>query len=118
VWPFNFLFGTRNARGRNGETGEHEAAPKPVAHVRIDRHDYPVVRLDRATLTVTGFTGDLIEKQHFQFSFCFELDGEPVEVPTRGTVLKLDGGRLEARYFAPQPYYQRLMRRALAQRAA
>jgi hypothetical protein len=39
-------------------------------------------------------------------------------VPTRGTVVEVKGQQVVAKYLAPQPYYQKLMRRALAERAA
>jgi hypothetical protein len=77
-----------------------------------------VARLDRATVTIDGVQGDMVPNQRFQFAFCLEVDGEEVEVPTRGTVLRVAGGQVVAKYLAPQPYYQKIMRRALAQRAA
>jgi hypothetical protein len=114
VWPFNLLF---KPRAPGGGGGRASAAP-PVAKARIDRKVYPVARLDRATLVIDGFTGDMVPNQRFQFAFCFEVDGEEVEVPTRGTVVRVAQGRVVAKYLAPQPYYQKIMRRALAQTAA
>ena len=77
-----------------------------------------VRRLDRATVTIDGFQGDMVVNQRFQFAFCLEVDGEEIEVPTRGTVLRVAGGQVVARYLAPQPYYQKIMHRALSRRAA
>jgi hypothetical protein len=115
VWPFNLL---KRTAGRRAAGAAGPASAAPVARARIDRKVYPVTRLDRATVVIDGVTGDLVPNQRFQFAFCFDLDGEEVEVPTRGTVLRVTGGQLVAKYLAPQPYYQKLMRRALAQRAA
>ena len=111
------------AAGRStggGETGRAPAggAAQPVARARIDRKIYPVARLDKATVTIEGVQSDMVPNQRFQFAFCLEVDGEEVEVPTRGTVLRVTGGQLVAKYLAPQPYYQKIMRRALSQRAA
>lgn len=114
MWPFN-LFRSK-AAGRGAADGARAAAP--IARARIDRKVYPVARLDRATVTIDGVQADMVVNQRFQFAFCLEVDGEEVEVPTRGTVLRVNGGQLVAKYLAPQPYYQKIMRRALAQRAA
>ena len=114
MWPFS-LFKSK-AAGNARAAADGPAGP--VAHARIDRRVYPVTQLDRATVTIDGFQGDMIRNQRFQFAFQFELDGEEVEVPTRGTVLRTANGRLVAKYLAPQPYYQKIMRRALGQRAA
>jgi hypothetical protein len=121
VWPFS-LFKSKAAggsagRGRAGRAASGDAAA-PIARARIDRKIYPVARLDKATVTIDGVQGDMVPNQRFQFAFCLEVDGEEVEVPTRGTVLRVAGGQLVAKYLAPQPYYQKIMRRALAQRAA
>lgn len=89
----------------------------PPARVRIDSRSYTVSRLWRDAFQIDGYTGDLIARQRFDFSFLFELAGEPVEVPTHGVVIRVDGGRLVARFLAPQPYYQKVMRRALAEAA-
>lgn len=104
---------------RKTETkGKADVAAEPVARVRIDSRTYPVSQLDHTSLKVDGYSGDLIAHQRFHFTFQFDLDGEAVEVPTRGAVLSTEGGTLLARYFAPQPYYQKLMRRALAAKVA
>ena len=116
MWPFN-LFGNRRDGQASGQNAD-ESPSEPIGHVRIDRHHYPVMHLDKTSMTVSGFTGDLVVNQRFHFTFCFELDGDLIEVPTHGVVLDISGDQLEARYYAPQPYYQRLMRRALAGRAA
>ncbi len=117
MWPFN-LFRPK-AGGRRAADGANRAeAAAPVARARIDRKVYPVTRLDRATVTIGGVQSDLVVNQRFQFAFCFNVDGEEVEVPTRGTVLRIAGGQLVAKYLAPQPYYQKIMRKALGQRAA
>lgn len=106
-------------RKRKSEETAAETAPaEPVAHVRIDSHQYPVTELDNTTLTIAGYSGDLIARQRFQFSFRFKLGDEPVEVPTSGIVLSTDGGKLVARYYRPQPYYQKLMRKGLGAKAA
>jgi hypothetical protein len=121
VWPFSLFkskaTGGSPGRGRAGH-GSDGGAPAPVARARIDRKVYPVARLDKATVTIDGVQADMVVNQRFQFAFCLEVDGEEVEVPTRGTVLRVTGGQVVAKYLAPQPYYQKIMRRALAQRAA
>ena len=118
MWPFS-LFKSKAAGGPAGRGGAGRASPAaPIARARIDRKVYPVARLDKATVIIDGFQGDMVPNQRFQFAFCLEVDGEEVEVPTRGTVLRVTGGQVVARYLAPQPYYQKLMRRALGQRAA
>lgn len=85
----------------------------PRAGIRIDSRDYTLAALDSKQLTVDGFGGDLVAGQRFHFAFLLPLKDGTVEVPTQGTVLSLDGSRLVARYYAPQPYYQRLMRQAV-----
>lgn len=115
MWPLS-LFKSKSA-GQPDAAGS-QAAAGPVAQARIDRKVYPVTKLDRATVTIDGVTDDLVPNQRFHFAFRFNLDGEDVEVPTSGTVLNFDGGQLVAKYLAPQPYYQKIMRRALAQQAA
>ena len=121
MWPFSLFkskaTGGSAGRGRAGH-GSAGGAPAPVARARIDRKVYPVARLDRATVTIDGVQADMVVNQRFQFAFCLEVDGEEVEVPTRGTVLRVAGDQVVAKYLAPQPYYQKIMRRALAQRAA
>ena len=121
MWPFSLFrskaAGASAGRGRAGRAASSGAAA-PIARARIDRKVYPVARLDKATVTIDGFQGDMVPNQRFQFAFCLEVDGEEVEVPTRGTVLRVAGGQVVAKYLAPQPYYQKIMRRALAQRAA
>ena len=121
MWPFS-LFKPK-AAGKSAGRGGAGRAPAdgpagPIARARIDRKVYPVARLDKATVTIDGFQGDMVPNQRFQFAFCLEVDGEEIEVPTRGTVLRVAGGQVVARYLAPQPYYQKIMRRALSQRAA
>ena len=122
MWPFS-LFKTkpaarRGAAGRSAAGHGAAGAPKPVARARIDRQVYPVARLDRATVTIDGVTSDMVPNQRFQFAFCFEIDGEEVEVPTRGTVMRVQGHQVIAKYLAPQPYYQKIMHRALSRQAA
>ncbi|MBK1696848.1 hypothetical protein [Rhodovibrio salinarum] len=118
MWPFNLFKPKSASRPRNAGGRADAAAPGTVARARIDSRVYPVVQLDHTTVTIDGFTGDMVPRQRFHFAFCLEVDGEEVEVPTSGTVLQVAGGRVVAKYLAPQPYYQRIMRRALAQRAA
>ena len=117
MWPFSRLKSKSGSQAVGAGT-EGAGAAGPVARARIDRHVYPVVDLDQKTLTIDGVTGDMVPNQRFEFAFCLEVDGEEVEVPTRGTVLEVKGGQVVAKYLAPQPYYQKIMRRALSQRAA
>ena len=105
------LFKRGEAGGSDEAHGEQEQ--RAPARVRIDSREYALAALDRAILVVEGFEGDFVARQRFQFCFVLPLEDEDVEVPTSGRVLRLSEGRLVARYYAPQPYYQRLMRQAI-----
>lgn len=107
----NLLAGFGNGGSRTAATGQQAAASQ--ARVRIDSRDYTLAALDRRSLVIDGYNGDLIPRQRFHFSFLLPIDGETIEVPTRGVVLAIENGRLRARYLAPQPYHQRLMRKAI-----
>lgn len=99
--------------GASEEAVHGEQREREPARVRIDSREYPLAALNRAVLVVDGFEGDFVAGQRFHFCFVLPLEGESVEVPTAGRVLHLAEGRLVARYYAPQPYYQRLMRQAI-----
>lgn len=92
------------------------AEPLPI-RVRIDGVEYPLSKLEQSVFIVHGYYGSLIAPQRFNFHFVFEVDGETVEVPSHGTLRKLEDARMRASFFAPQPYYQRLMRKALRRAA-
>jgi hypothetical protein len=94
------------------------ADSRPATRVRIDSRTYTVAQLWRDAFEIEGYSGDLIVRQRFEFRFLFDVDGKTVEVPTRGVVIRSEGGRLVARFLAPQPYYQKVMRRALAEAVA
>lgn len=103
------LFG-KDKSPPGGEDARELRAP---ARVRIDSGEYPLTSLTRKLLVIDGFDRDFVARQYFYFSFLLPLEEETAEVPTRGKVLNVAEGRLVARYFAPQPYYQRLMRQAI-----
>jgi hypothetical protein len=107
----SLLAGFKSGGSRAPATGQPAAAAQ--ARVRIDSRTYPLAALDRQKLVVDGYNGDLIPRQRFHFAFLLPIDGDTVEVPTRGVVLAIQDGRLHARYLAPQPYHQRLMRKAI-----
>ncbi|MBK1667451.1 hypothetical protein CKO28_05325 [Rhodovibrio sodomensis] len=114
MWPFS----PSKSKAADSGSGGSAGASGPLVRARIDRKVHPVTQFDRATVTIDGVTEDMVPRQRFQFAFCLEVDGEEVEVPTRGTVVEVKGKQVVATYLAPQPYYQKLMRRALSQRAA
>lgn len=108
----NLLAMRKNRDSKDAPAGGQPAA-QPEASVRIDSGVYALSALDRRKLVIDDYRGDLIARQRFHFSFLLPIDGETVEVPTSGVVLAIKDGRLYARYLAPQPYYQRLMRKAI-----
>lgn len=105
----------RKETGAVASDGVKQSAPAETLpiRVRIDGVEYALSKLEQSTFVVHGYFGSLIAPQRFNFHFVFEIGGETIEVPTHGTLRKLEDGRLRASFFAPQPYYQRLMRKAM-----
>lgn len=101
-------------RKQREASSQEPAQPQaPRAGVRIDSRDYTLAALDTRQLMVDGFDGDLVAGQRFNFAFLLPLEDGTFEAPTQGVVLSTSGRRLVARYYALQPYHQRLMRRAI-----
>ena len=82
-----------------------------MSKIRIDSNYYPIQALDQKSVTASGVDRDFIKGQRIHFSFVIEIEGEKVEVPTHGIVLRMKNNQLTSSFLAPQPYYQRYLRR-------
>lgn len=107
--------GSRNGKGRNGSGGSGKSGGKAtISRVRIDSAYYSIAALDSKTVTISGIDREFIKGQRIHFSFVLDINGEAVEIPTRGTVHRVNGGQMMTSYMAPQPYYQRYLKQAAA----
>jgi hypothetical protein len=107
--------GSRNGKGRNASGGAGKSGGKAtISRVRIDSAYYSIAALDTKTVTVSGIDRDFIKGQRIHFSFVLDVNGETIEIPTRGTVHRVNGSHMTTSYMAPQPYYQRYLKQAAA----
>jgi len=107
--------GSRNGKGRNGSGGSGKSGGKAsISRVRIDSAYYNIAALDTKTVTVGGLDREFIKGQRIHFAFVLDVDGDTVEIPTRGTVHRVNGSQMTTSYMAPQPYYQRYLKQAAA----
>ncbi|SDF48392.1 hypothetical protein SAMN05216241_101235 [Limimonas halophila] len=110
------LFSRKKKRSEAG-AGEQAAAepPKkkqlPTGRVRIDSREHPLIALDRKHVLVDALNRDFVDGQRIHFAFVLPTDDGDIDAPTQGTIIKVADGRIIARYLAPQPYYQNIMRR-------
>jgi len=97
--------------------GEQAAAEPPQpqrpspGRVRIDSREHPLVALDRKHVLVDALNRDFVDGQRLHFAFILPAEGGDVDAPTQGTIVKVADGLVIARYLAPQPYYQTIMRK-------
>jgi hypothetical protein len=105
--------GRRNGKSRNGSGGK-SGGKATISRVRIDSSYYSIVALDTKTVTVSGMDRAFIKGQRIHFSFVLDVNGDTVEIPTRGTVHRVNGSQMMTSYMAPQPYYQRYLKQAAA----
>ena len=108
-----FGFGRRNGNGGGQSRGANKQGKgASIARVRVDSGYYNVAALDTRSVTISGVDRDFIKGQRIHFSFVLDVNGETVEVPTRGTVHRVSGSQITTTFLAPQPYYQRYLKQA------
>lgn len=100
--------GTSGGQSRGGKTGKGAT----ISRVRVDSGYFNVAALDSRSVTITGLDRDFIKGQRIHFSFVLDVGGETVEIPTRGTVHRVNGNQVTTTFLAPQPYYQRYLKQA------
>ena len=107
-----FGFGRRNGNSSGQSRGGKTGTGVTISRVRVDSGYYSVAALDTRSVTITGMDRDFIKGQRIHFSFVLDVGGETVEIPTRGTVHRVNGGQVTTTFLAPQPYYQRYLKQA------
>lgn len=102
-------------KAANAQQQPEPEAPKeqqlPTGRVRIDSREHPLIALDRKHVVIDSLKRDFVDGQRLHFAFILPAEGGDVDAPTQGTIIKVADGRIIARYMAPQPYYQTIMRK-------
>ena len=104
--------GRSNGGGKNGDEKGSAEKNTGAPRVKIDSTTHPVTAMDTHYITVGNVDKDIVKGQRLHFAFVLEVEGESVEVPTHGVVKAAKDMQLLVRYLAPQPYYQRYLRKA------
>lgn len=80
----------------------------PAPKVLIGRLEYEAEEFAIGSFRVRPYEGDLIARQQFDFRIVLDQAGEPLQIPCRGVVVRMDDEHgLIARYQSPPPVYLR-----------
>ena len=76
------------------------------AQIFIDSKEYFPAELGVRSFRIYPYEGELIERQHFSFTFVLTLDKEEVRFPGYGVVRQLTPDKgLSAQFTPPQPFF-------------
>lgn len=98
---FGSLF-TRKDREERRKAIRHSGSG---AKIRVGKKIYPIKDISSDGLSIENYHGDLIAKQHFEFEFILPMQGETLEFPGHGVVVRIENGLFAAKYQPPQPYF-------------
>lgn len=109
------MFGLKKEqkKGSGGGTRAERQDPrtsKVNAEVRIDSKTYTVSDFSASGFRITGYDGPLIEKQRFRFSFFADDGKEKLDFDGNGSVVRLKGGDLSAKFKFVNPSQEKKVR--------
>jgi hypothetical protein len=109
-------------RGRNtieATAGERaRLRERPPGQVKIDSKTFPVTDISESGVVIDSFTGDLIVKQRVYFDLILPVGEKDESFRCEASIVKLEKGRLVAKFLDLRADARRVIRHIVAHRHA